>query len=38
MEVKGVFYFNEGENDDMSRVIDRAFKLIQYTRPAFELD
>ena len=38
MEVKGVFYFNEGENDDMGRVIDRAFKLIQYTHPAFDVD
>ena len=38
MEVKGVFYFDQGENDDMARVIDRAFKLIQYSHPAFELD
>ena len=38
MEVKGVFYFNEGENDDMGRVIDRAFQLIQNTHPAFEID
>lgn len=38
MEIKGVFYFNEGENDDMGRVIDRAFKLMQYTHPAFEVN
>ena len=38
MELKGVFHFNEGENDDMGRVVDRAFKLMQYTHPAFELD
>lgn len=34
MEVKGMFYFNEGENDDMGGVIDRAFKLMQHT-PCF---
>lgn len=38
MEIKGTFYFNEGENDDMGRVIDRAFKLLQHIHPAFELD
>ena len=38
MELKGVFHFNEGENDDMGRVIDRAFKLMQYAHPALELD
>jgi len=35
-ELKGYFYFNEGENDDMGRVIERAFKLLQYIHPAFE--
>ena len=37
MEVKGVFYFSRGENDDMGRVVDRAFKLLQNTHPAFEV-
>lgn len=35
-ELKGYFYFGEGENDDMGMVIDRAFKLLQYIHPAFE--
>ena len=35
-ELKGYFYFSEGENDDMGRVIERAFKLLQYIHPAFE--
>lgn len=35
-EIKGYFYFNEGENDDMGRTIDRAFKLLQSIHPAFE--
>jgi len=38
IELKGVFNFNKGENDDMGRVIGRAFKLIQYAHPALELD
>ena len=35
-ELKGYFYFSGGENDDMGRVIDRAFKLLQHIHPAFE--
>lgn len=37
MEVKGSFYFNEGENDDMGSVIDRAVKLLRFTHPAFNV-
>ena len=36
-ELKGTFYFSEGENDDMGRVLKRAFKLIQSIHPAFEV-
>jgi hypothetical protein len=35
-ELKGYLYFDRGENDDMGRVIERAFKLLQYIHPAFE--
>ena len=35
-ELKGYFYFSRGENDDMGRVIERAFKILQYIHPAFE--
>ena len=35
-ELKGYFYFGGGENDDMGRVIERAFKLLQYIHPSFE--
>ena len=34
--VIGTLNFEEGENDDMGRVINRAVKLINYTHPAFE--
>ncbi len=37
-KIKGYFYFNEGENDDMGRTIDRALKLLQYMHPAFETE
>ena len=37
-EVKGVFHFNQGENDDMGRVMDRAMNMIRLAHPAFELD
>ncbi len=35
-EIKGTFYFSEGENDDMGRVIGRAFSLLKSSHPAFE--
>lgn len=35
-ELKGYFYFNQGENDDMGRVIERAFELIKSLHPAFQ--
>ena len=35
-ELKGYFYFGEGENDDMGSVIERAFELIKSIHPAFE--
>ena len=35
-ELKGHFYFSGGENDDMGRVIERAFNILQYMHPAFE--
>lgn len=34
-EIKGYFHFDKGENDDMGRTIERAFKLLQYMHPAF---
>jgi len=36
-ELKATFYFDEGENDDIGRVLNRALKLIQISHPAFEL-
>lgn len=38
MEIKGQFYFNQGENDDMGRVTNRAFNLMQHMHPAFEVE
>lgn len=35
-ELKGYFWFGEGENDDMGRVIERAFELLKSIHPAFE--
>ena len=35
-ELKGYFYFSEGENDDMGEVIKRAFNLLQSIHPAFQ--
>lgn len=35
-ELKGYLYFGEGENDDMGRVIERAFELLRYIHPAFQ--
>lgn len=35
-ELKGYFYFNQGENDDMGRVIQRSFELLKSIHPAFE--
>ena len=35
-EVKGVFSFNQGENDDIGRVISRAFDLIKLSHHAFD--
>jgi len=36
IEIKGVFYFNEGEHDDMGRVIERALFCLKHMHPAFE--
>lgn len=36
-KIIGFFDFDNGENDDIGRTIDRAVKLIQWTHPAFEL-
>jgi hypothetical protein len=35
-EAKGYFYFNEGENDDIRRVINRAINLLEIIHPVFE--
>lgn len=35
-ELKGYFYFKQGENDDMGRVIERAVKLLKDIHPAFD--
>lgn len=35
-ELKGYFYFSEGENDDIGRVIERAFDLLKSIHPVFE--
>ena len=35
-EIKGYFHFDKGENDDMGRTIDRAFKLLQYMNSVFQ--
>jgi len=37
-EVKGTFYFNKGENDDIGRVIKRAFDCMKIIHPVFEED
>lgn len=34
-EIKGSFYFSEGENDDMGRVIKRAIECLEFIHPAF---
>jgi len=34
-EIKGSFYFNEGENDDMGRVIKRAIECLEFIHPVF---
>lgn len=36
VQVIGVLRFNEGENDDMGRVIKRATQLLSGIHPAFE--
>ena len=36
-QLKGYLYFEEGENDDMGRTIQRAFEMMQYLHPAFEI-
>lgn len=38
VEIKGEFDFNEGENDDMGRVIDRAVQILTFMHPAFDKD
>lgn len=35
-ELKGYLYFCEGENDDMGRVIERAFRLLPLIHSAFD--
>ncbi len=35
IEVKGMFHFCEGENDDMGRTILRALELCENIHPAF---
>lgn len=35
-ELKGSFYFDEGENDDMGRVIKRAIQCLELIHPVFE--
>ena len=35
-EIKGYFYFADGENDDMGRTIQRAFDMLKMMHPAFE--
>ena len=37
-EFKGYFYFNEGENDDVARVINRAVNLLKNIHPVFNAD
>lgn len=32
-ELKGYFYFGEGENDDIGRTMKRALKLFKYMHP-----
>ena len=34
--LKGSFYFNQGENDDMGRVIKRALNCLEFIHSAFE--
>lgn len=36
VQIIGVLHFEEGENDDMGRVIKRVSQLLAYTHPAFE--
>lgn len=35
MKVKGMFYFDEGENDDIGRVIERAMRMLKMAHPVF---
>ena len=37
-EFKGYFYFDEGENDDVARVINRAVNLLKNIHPVFNND
>lgn len=37
-ELKGTFYFDEGENDDMGRVIHRAVSLLENMHNIFQND
>lgn len=37
-ELKGTFYFDEGENDDMGRVIHRAVSLLENMHNVFQND
>jgi len=34
-ELKGTFYFEEGENDDIGRVLKRAFKVLKGLHDVF---
>jgi hypothetical protein len=35
-EIKGYFYFSEGENDDVARVMSRAMRCLERMHPVFE--
>ena len=37
-DIKGYFHFDEGENDDVARVIDRAVNLLKSIHPVFNKD
>jgi len=37
-EVKGMLYFDEGENDDIGRVMKRAVELMAFIHPAMDAE